>query len=574
MEQTTSCCICGENICWGFLTDHLLKDHMIVANSKEQNLFCCDDNCNKRGIRFNYRMFKKHEEPDINKQQQIASTIDQEFYKFLHKHKHTNDFITDLYNLIETISLESDSTNLIGSIVYLEFNQEKKQNKNNVIALINESNKILEKNKIKEYGYRINIEEKLLQYLKKFKTNLPDNKLIKVVVYFDDINCNEVLSSHSSNGELTHCAIKVLSKTSHENSKLCHYLTFALEEKKYLKRDKYKQYVQTCLKILNSTTVNIGNSLYKISVFCVIGDHVMMQQIFEKKLCFGAKGRNQCRCCWINANEYKNYLKSSLVSKKLRSFHTIPNIPEFNHYLSDSFHDLSEGVRKYMLYAGVNIFLKVTKKDPIELRNSILSLASFYECENCVRSVLSSDFFTPKKKNIDINKKASYRLPVCQTRIVTRLFYEHIITFRNNADPILNDLKLLFFNLLSLMYVLEDNQKMNIIEIAYNTEKYVDNFFLSLYNVFDKSQFQMTLKFHFLFHYGDMIRKFGHPLNLTCKRFESANSRVKQNLLLSKNRLNIAYTAIQKISWSNYLACKSEELVPIMAVILLRQSWN
>lgn len=59
-EDKTSCCLCGENICWGFLTDHLLKDHKICSDSKEQNLVCCDANCNETLEPLNYRMFKKH----------------------------------------------------------------------------------------------------------------------------------------------------------------------------------------------------------------------------------------------------------------------------------------------------------------------------------------------------------------------------------------------------------------------------------------------------------------------------------------------------------------------------------
>uniref|UniRef100_A0A0N5C4G2 Dimer_Tnp_hAT domain-containing protein n=1 Tax=Strongyloides papillosus TaxID=174720 RepID=A0A0N5C4G2_STREA len=107
-------------------------------------------------------------------------------------------------------------------------------------------------------------------------------------------------------------------------------------------------------------------------------------------------------------------------------------------------------------------------------------------------------------------------------------------------------------SVLGLCY-LSQEPNINIDELKNKWSFHANILFKSTYAIFGERYRQFT-KLHNVLHTKYMLDYFNiQVFHFSTIRFESANSRIKQMLLLSKNRRNIAKTIISKAIFSSYL---------------------
>uniref|UniRef100_A0A0K0FW97 BTB domain-containing protein n=1 Tax=Strongyloides venezuelensis TaxID=75913 RepID=A0A0K0FW97_STRVS len=130
-------------------------------------------------------------------------------------------------------------------------------------------------------------------------------------------------------------------------------------------------------------------------------------------------------------------------------------------------------------------------------------------------------------------------------------FFKNYLSFVNYKDDSMikgKQILILIKTVLDLVYLSQDPTIL-VDELKKEWIIHADLYFQCVYCLFGK-RYQQHLKMHNLLHVPYQLDYFGLPLHFfSVIHFESANSRLKQLLLLSNNRLNKPKTILTKIMW-------------------------
>uniref|UniRef100_A0A0N4ZJL7 DUF4806 domain-containing protein n=1 Tax=Parastrongyloides trichosuri TaxID=131310 RepID=A0A0N4ZJL7_PARTI len=522
-----------------------------------------------------------------DKSEETADLIDFEVCKLLKKHRHTDEFVKDIYSLLSNIFCFYDDPVLIKSLSMVEFLNAKKKAEELTKKLVKEECYSEETSLVPNFlnlsnAYTVDLAFDLQCYLKQINyKHMKSENVLKVNVYYDDIMASNPLSSHRVNGMLTHCAYALVD-TTRTSSKLVHFRTFSVCPTADLKRDKYASYFEETINVFKSTKIVHLGTEFSINVHSILGDHPIMSDLFKWRKNYGCKGVNSCRGCKVDAKNYHLYTECSLVQEQLRNCFGPPYVPMWNHLISDSFHDISEGILANMVFSAINNFLIITKFSPQKLRDEIILLSNEFDCSKTIKCVLKKNVFELSKIRKDINKKGRFTLTGSQQNILGRLFYEFLNTYLimeedkqeldGKSSKKLKQHLCLLHSVLSLLYLMESFD--NDVEIlASKVKKTVDNFFKILKATYSE-EFKLSIKYHCILHYPQMILHFGAPFYLSCKRFESSNRRVKTFASISNNKVNLGFTVIKKSIFDTILDSLIHKNIANDPVSLLRLNWN
>uniref|UniRef100_A0A0N5C6R8 DUF4218 domain-containing protein n=1 Tax=Strongyloides papillosus TaxID=174720 RepID=A0A0N5C6R8_STREA len=179
-------------------------------------------------------------------------------------------------------------------------------------------------------------------------------------------------------------------------------------------------------------------------------------------------------------------------------------------------------------------------------------------------------------------KKGRFPLTGSQTNVLARMFYEVLKKFICSNEEINNFdsniiLKLrqhlyILKCILNLLYLMESFE-FDSDNLEKMVEETVNNFFKILFVTYGENM-KLSMKYHFILHYPLMIKKFGLPVYLSCKRFESLNKYVKEKMVLNCCKKNIRLSIIRKIVYDNFLNSLIHEDTISDPISLIRKTWD
>uniref|UniRef100_A0A0K0EMN1 DUF2309 domain-containing protein n=1 Tax=Strongyloides stercoralis TaxID=6248 RepID=A0A0K0EMN1_STRER len=182
----------------------------------------------------------------------------------------------------------------------------------------------------------------------------------------------------------------------------------------------------------------------------------------------------------------------------------------------------------------INIQLKiwcvvVTKKNTLEFNNQILEIINEFKTK-ALNSVILNDFFQLTTIRKKINKKSKFLLSGEQTYLLFQIFRHYLKQIGIFEDvvrksSIIQGMIGLLNSLLNICYLLEDIKKSSD-EIATCIDYCIDDFFKFLHIALPN--YILSYKYHIIMHYKDWIEHFGHPIQFSTMRYESAHKCVKE----------------------------------------------
>uniref|UniRef100_A0A0K0EVQ8 BTB domain-containing protein n=1 Tax=Strongyloides venezuelensis TaxID=75913 RepID=A0A0K0EVQ8_STRVS len=291
----------------------------------------------------------------------------------------------------------------------------------------------------------------------------------------------------------------------------------------------------------NFTDLNVvyKEKTFKVKVIGILGDNKFLQMLHGHKRNWLARGMNNCRTC--------------TVDDKIRDYNFDRGLSYNNYLISDPFHDLNEGIASYSLYSSI-MYSKILFKelDGTYISNAILVEAKKLGFSKTIQSIISEKTFDSCINIDEINKKNKISMSSMETVYVLRGYFEffkNYLSFVNcEDDSMIKEKQILIFikTVLGLVYLSQD-PTIPVNELKKELIKHADFYFKCVYCLFGE-RYQQHLKMHNLLHVPFKLDYFGLPLHFfSVIRFESANSRLKQLLLLSNNRLNKPKTILTKV---------------------------
>uniref|UniRef100_A0A0K0FHW7 C2H2-type domain-containing protein n=1 Tax=Strongyloides venezuelensis TaxID=75913 RepID=A0A0K0FHW7_STRVS len=231
----------------------------------------------------------------------------------------------------------------------------------------------------------------------------------------------------------------------------------------------------------------------------------------------------------ILRKDWEHFRTVNSIKDKIRDYNFDRGFPYNNHLISDPFYDLNERITSYSLDVEA-------KK--LGFSKTIQSIISEKTFDSCI--------------NIDeINKKNKISMSGMETVYVLRGYFEffkNYLSFVNcEDDSMIKGKQILIFikTVLGLVYLSQD-PTIPVNELKKEWVIHADLYLKCVYCLFGE-RYQQHLKMHNLLHVPFKLDYFGLPLHFfSVIRFESVNSRLKQLLLLSNNRLNKPKTILTK----------------------------
>uniref|UniRef100_A0A0N5BDQ1 DUF362 domain-containing protein n=1 Tax=Strongyloides papillosus TaxID=174720 RepID=A0A0N5BDQ1_STREA len=269
---------------------------------------------------------------------EAALSIDDLVFKFLLKHPHSEEFVSDLYDLLRNISVLCCESSLSASLSISKFHKQ---------FLVAEKEII----KLSKDVYSIDLNRDFNRYVEEYKipkNNLISHSSLNFILYFDDIAVNSPLGAFAKTGLQTHCAYKlILDPFNASSGALSNYRTYAFVKASIAKgTDKYKQFFLDCINSFLNSRIIIDNVEIGVKIHCVTGDHPVLQNLFGFKLNFRSIGKvGSCRACTIPNEKFSEFRTIESTEKYLRTNHDLEHLlPKYCNYVTDPHHDWSQGI--------------------------------------------------------------------------------------------------------------------------------------------------------------------------------------------------------------------------------------
>uniref|UniRef100_A0A0N5BBI5 C2 domain-containing protein n=1 Tax=Strongyloides papillosus TaxID=174720 RepID=A0A0N5BBI5_STREA len=391
---------------------------------------------------------------------------------------------------------------------------------------------------------------------------------IPIVLYGDSIQIKSPLMSHRRQTSLIHFAYRILHPNFNKKSSLDVIRTLGVSKEFYQKDDKFKDIIETVKLIIETNTVRINKKELSIRIKVLSADNLFYQDIFLLKKSFGDKGGQNCKCCLIKSSDYNKFLTCKEVNHPSVIRKNSPN-PLFNYPLnivSDSFHDLQEGVLSNLLIIVLEILFLEKIIIPSDIFKEVIRLTSLNSRYNDLKSVIDSSIFETRKKtvftynkkrkncgNIEHNNKSTddvrynkvkYPLSGSQqekmSEIILRVLDNQILKIKNSK---LEGLRLLLGRCLYITKMTNFKGEINENYIN-NLEVNIDMFFKELMTTF--KNFNLSMKYHNLLHYPLIVKIHGNMSLYSTIRFESSHTKLKNMISKSKNFKNISFSIMKK----------------------------
>uniref|UniRef100_A0A0K0EX89 Reverse transcriptase domain-containing protein n=1 Tax=Strongyloides venezuelensis TaxID=75913 RepID=A0A0K0EX89_STRVS len=139
--------------------------------------------------------------------------------------------------------------------------------------------------------YFINFQKDIQMYTDKYLQLNIFQKIVKIVLYVDDVCLGNALSSFKKNNMYTHICYKVLDDNV-KCSNLEHYRSLGITKSKFVKPFKYHDIVQKVIKLIESTTFFHQNIERKLKIAYVIGDNEFMNILLKTPFNYRAQETN------------------------------------------------------------------------------------------------------------------------------------------------------------------------------------------------------------------------------------------------------------------------------------------
>uniref|UniRef100_A0A0N5C4G1 GT23 domain-containing protein n=1 Tax=Strongyloides papillosus TaxID=174720 RepID=A0A0N5C4G1_STREA len=252
----------------------------------------------------------------------------------------------------------------------------------------------------------INLEKDIEEYIKREDFLTESDNQLNIILYGDDIDTNKYIN-YNKNGIVTHIGYKIY----HENirrSQLKHYRTYSVIQSKKVKKN-YASYLISCKNDFENTTINYNGRQLSIRIIAISGDNEFLQLLHGYKLNWRDMDTNNCRCCFVDGKNWKNYRTVESISSMIRPHDPSDMLPFNNHLISDPFHDLHEGVASYALYSSV-CYSKILIDDFTSsfIFNGVMHYATLLNYSMALKSILNEKIFSVDLNIVDIEKKENY----------------------------------------------------------------------------------------------------------------------------------------------------------------------
>uniref|UniRef100_A0A0N5C0U4 THAP-type domain-containing protein n=1 Tax=Strongyloides papillosus TaxID=174720 RepID=A0A0N5C0U4_STREA len=426
----------------------------------------------------------------------------------------------------------------------------------------------------KNLFYYLPLEESVPILMKKM--NLPSVDKVKLILYADDIQANNVLGSHRATGSFLHVAYKIFVPDNKEvmiaTSKVTNIHTIGIVLSETTKLAKYDRLMNKIINEIENLRIRYKGNDVNFELFAIAGDHVFLQDLYHLPKSFNGLGGSCCRTCMIENRHFIEKNKCREVNDpavlRYHNFEGSMKYP-FNQY-SDPFHDLLEGILPDCIYSCCQ---KLSFFDNNWTMKSELSTVDWLEVERQIRiinrqdkksqnilTVIRDGFFVQRISKDNLQRKDSFQLSGSEQLSLGRSLWkllnssEGLQLFSQVDTIVFIKSRKLLAKILSIFQMVMVKKEMSDSDIDL-LEKEIDEFHL-LYFDFMPIDSRCTLKLHSLLHYplfGRMYRAF---LLISCIRFESSNRRIKKLHGISCNKVNPSFTIMGKVGM-NLLAEKS-----------------
>uniref|UniRef100_A0A0N4ZLG1 C2H2-type domain-containing protein n=2 Tax=Parastrongyloides trichosuri TaxID=131310 RepID=A0A0N4ZLG1_PARTI len=399
------------------------------------------------------------------------------------------------------------------------------------------------------------------------KMNMPVVDKVKIVLYADDIQANNVLGSHRATGSFLHVAFKLFLPGNEEvakaTSKITNIQTMGVILSEATKQIKYDSLLAKILRDIEELKVFYKGREVSFELFALSGDHAFLQDVYHLPKSYNGSGGSCCRTCLTEGRLFHHITRCSQANdpSNLRNddFEGAVRYP-FNQY-SDTFHDLLEGILPDCLYS---ICQKLTFYDNKWALKNHLSLVNWLEVEKQLRiinkldkksqsmsTVIKDGYFQKKISKDNISRKETFALSGSEQLALARAFWklwssvEGMNYFVNCDSQVFLNAKKLLGKVLNLCQIVTMKKELSDDDIS-NLELEI-NRFRDIYFDFMPPASNCSLKLHSIMHYPLYARMYRSLWVVSCIRFESSNRRIKNLHQISLNKINPSFTIMGKV---------------------------
>lgn len=368
--------------------------------------------------------------------------------------------------------------------------------------------------------------------------------LLPFIIFSDDFEVNNPLGSHSNVQKLTGFYGSLACLPNELSSKLNEIIFvmihYAQDSKSFENARMLSNLVEMCKKLFNDGVVVKNNPFFqKVRIVTVIfnGDNLGLQSLLGF---MGLNSSYPCRFCLIKSDDMKkntclvadsrSLYPENLHDERIKEKSILNEIPFFSIFKNlavDKFHDFYEGIVRYDLLLILNILCK-EKIVTIPLMNQEMLNFNYNPSDKKNK---------PPLLNLDCLKNKTFRLSGHETKIFVHNFGLYIGKFVSKTSEAWS-LYIYLRKILSLV-----NRR----SVSKRRIEELRNLIQSHHKLYVKLGGNLTLKFHYVLHYPDIMSEIGSVILTETIRYESFHQPIKKTCFNSQNRINLLKTVSSKM---------------------------
>lgn len=368
------------------------------------------------------------------------------------------------------------------------------------------------------------------------------DKLLPLIIYFDDFESGNPLGSHAGVHKIGVIYISIATLPPDISSRLENVFVALIfnsnDREEFGNRAIFSKFI-TDLNSLNQNGLQIHventTEIVKFQVIAFSGDNLGIHSVFGLTGSFSAQ--NYCRFCTIPKTEcvnlceeiqsslrketdYHNHLESQLGLKEDCVWHDLHDFHVYKNLTIDVMHDLCEGVHRYSMALIID---NLNQYFSLETLNSRIKYFTYQSFEKNVPAGITRNHLN----NGCIIISASEMLCLVRNLVymVGDLIPTHNLIWENYLQ--LREIT----NILMAQVISQDM-------LAY-LRTLIEEHHSSYLTLYGKS---LKPKYHFLTHYCTVIEKIGPPVLISAFKFEAKHRDLKRVAQSISSRKNLPYS--------------------------------
>ncbi|CEF60584.1 Hypothetical protein SRAE_X000231900 [Strongyloides ratti] len=419
--------------------------------------------------------------------------------------------------------------------------------------------------KDREFFYYLPLEESAPLLMKKLQ--IPPVEKLRIILYADDIQSNNPLSSHRATGSFLHVSYKIHLPGNTEvaklTSKVKNIQTIGVIKSEVTKTTKYDKLLKFLIDKIENLQIDYKKKIVKFEIMALAGDHVFLQDVYHLPKSFNGNGGSCCRTCLIENRHFHLFRKCEDVNKedvlRYNQFEASVKYP-LNEY-SDPFHDLLEGILGDCIYGTcqkIAFYDKKFQKKHIEtsinwneVEKEIRILNKSDKKSQNISTVIRDGYFASKLSFENPQKKDSFTLTGAEQLSFGRALWK-LWSSQKGLEIFAEADTEIFLNAKELL-----GKILNVCQLTFMKKEFFDNdiailekeinSFQNLYYNFMHPETKDTMKLHSILHYPLFAKNYRSLWVINCIRFESSNRRIKKLHSISNNKTNPSFTIMGKL---------------------------